>query len=99
MKFTFKKEDVGPWDKGATRLKLKRKVCGQLYEVSAGLWRVGLMVVKKDINEDGNPNCEWRWVFFPARFESEAAARQWVNNPATIKAIQEKFTIHTQDEN
>lgn len=40
---------------------------------------VKLKVVKKDITEDGNPNCVWKWMRIKKEFESVDEAKEWLN--------------------
>jgi hypothetical protein len=41
---------------------------------------ISLKIYKKDIMENGNPNCEWRWAHFKKEFESVDAAEAWLND-------------------
>jgi hypothetical protein len=38
-----------------------------------------LQVIKKDINEDGNINCEWRWITLKKESETLQEAQDWLN--------------------
>jgi hypothetical protein len=40
-------------------IKIKRKEVGVIEHET---WKIRFMVIKEDINEDGNPNCEWKWI-------------------------------------
>ena len=99
--FTFKKQ---PRQTGLsaianphpfTNIRLLGEDCGNIIPPSRfgkeqDLWRVGLMVKKPE--PDSNPNCDWTWVHFKARFKTEAEAREWLKkNQEELKA---KFTIH-----
>jgi len=63
MKFTFKTEKPT----GAYRsffsenhyIKLNKKQVGAIADRT---WKIRLMVFKDDINEDGNANCQWKWI-------------------------------------
>lgn len=67
-------------------IKVDKKVCGVIGAPSwqNNTWRVRIMVVKKDIMEDGNENCDWRWISCGS-FVTETAAREAV--PRAIEAI------------
>jgi hypothetical protein len=41
-------------------------------------WVIRLTINKKDINEDGNPNCSWKWVELVKRFDTEESAREYL---------------------
>jgi hypothetical protein len=86
MKPTFKKlprltglASIGAAD--FIDIKVKKKVIGQIISPSrfgADYWRIGFQIIKRDIMEDGNPNCAWRWLFVWNNATDEASARQWV---------------------
>jgi hypothetical protein len=42
--------------------------------------KISLQIYKKDIMEDKNPNCEWRWAHFKKEFETIDVAKQWLND-------------------
>jgi len=81
--FTFKKHiyqgQYASFERDYTDIKLKKKVVGNIVEIRNGYYQVGFMVVKQDILEDKNPNCEWRWIFLAKTFSNEKEAREFVN--------------------
>ena len=52
---------------------------------------IRLMIMKKDILEDNNPNCEWRWIQLKKISESLQEAKDFLNE--NIDAILTKYTI------
>ena len=51
-------------------------------------YTINLMVVKKDILEDGNPNCPWKWIHLKKESESLDEAKIFLNEniePLLIK--------------
>jgi len=64
MKFTFKTTPATgryrSFYPDTHEIKFKRKVCGLITDQVPH--KIRLQVVKKDINEDGNPNCSWKWI-------------------------------------
>ena len=53
--------------------------------------KIKLMVMKKDIQEDNNPNCLWRWITLKRESESLQEAKDFLNE--NIDAILTKYTI------
>jgi hypothetical protein len=82
MKFTFKKEKAtGKWksfDHDWHWIKLKKKEVGTISDSPP--FHIRLMVIKKDINEDGNPNCVWRWITLAKESNSIGEAKDYLNN-------------------
>lgn len=97
MKFTFKTEK----ETGRYRsfypdqhfIKLNRKVVGSIDDEFP--YAIRLIVVKKDINEDGNPNCEWRWVRLQKESSSLLEAKEFLNN--NIDEILKKYSLKQLD--
>lgn len=54
------------------------------------------MAEKADINEDGNPNCTWRWVTLKAKFESLQGAKDWLNENFLL--ITNKYRFHVRED-
>jgi hypothetical protein len=50
------------------------------------------MVVKDDINEDGNPNCTWKWITLKTPHETVDDAKRWLN--LNFEAINKKYKLH-----
>jgi hypothetical protein len=42
--------------------------------------RIRLKVYKDDLNEDGNPNCSWKWITLKKTFNSIDEAKLFLNN-------------------
>ncbi len=98
-KLSFKKDPlvtglagVGAGD--STTIKLNKKEWGSIFW---GAWqskdnrlRITLKVVKKDIIEDKNPKCPWKWITLKANFENETEAREWLKT--NLNKILESFT-------
>jgi hypothetical protein len=90
MKFTFKKQ---PRETGLSSIghphpnvdiKLDGKVVGSIDAPTWASrnkgWVIRFTVMKDNINEDGNPNCEWKWVQINKEFETENDAREYIKN-------------------
>jgi hypothetical protein len=69
--FTFKTDQpTGKWksfEKPYHNIKIKRKKVGSIDAEFPH--KINLMVIKKDIMEDGNQNCEWKWVTLKREFD------------------------------
>jgi hypothetical protein len=83
VKVTFKKQ---PRETGLAAvgnpypdvdIKVDKKVCGHISAPNwqRNTWDVYFMVIKKDILEDGNLNCEWKTVSAKKKFSTEEDAR------------------------
>ena len=57
--------------------------------------KIRLMVMKADINEDGNPNCEFKWITLKRESESLDDAKTFLNE--SIDAILSKYTIRIHE--
>jgi hypothetical protein len=81
-KFTFKTEKpTGSWRSfypDIIHIKYNKIEVGNIG--SEKPHRISLQVYKKDIMQDNNPNCEWRWAHFKKEFESVDSAKQWIND-------------------
>lgn len=77
------------------QVKLDKQIVGELvYKKS---FKVRLMVIKKDINEDGNPNCIWRWAILKtSELKTKEEVKSWLNENAT--AIIAHFNLHKTTE-
>src|SRR5271169_2998757 len=42
-------------------------------------YQVRLMIYKDDINSDGNPNCEWKWITYKHKEDTLDGIKQWLN--------------------
>jgi hypothetical protein len=59
-------------------------------------YTIRLMIMKKDILEDGNPNCPWRWIHLKRESESLDDAKTFLNE--NIDAILTKYTLKIYEE-
>lgn len=103
MRVTFRKDPrltglaaVGhPYQ--TVRIKVDKKVCGWIQPPSWQKrdWTIWLRVIKKDIMEDGNPNCEWinkRMKSYPTEQEARNAT------PCMIKELLEQgYTLSFEE--
>jgi hypothetical protein len=97
MKFTFKTEHpTGAYCSffpSSHIIKIKKKQVGSITDKA---WNIRLMVLKDDINEDGNPNCEWRWITLGKQSNSLQEAKDWLNENFT--AINERYKLAPSEE-
>ena len=52
---------------------------------------IRFMVIKKDINEDKNPNCPWKWIQLKRKSNSLQSAKDFILNYNDL--IQEKYNL------
>lgn len=81
MNFTFKTtKPTGRYKsfyQSYHEIKYNKKMCGTIK--GRPPHGVGFMVIKKDIMEDKNPNCEWKWCFLKTpEFQNVKEAKKWV---------------------
>lgn len=97
MKFTFKTEKptgrYSSFSPDSHYIKLKTKECGRISDKYP--YKIRLMVEKKDLNEDGNPNCKWKYITLKKESTSLQEAKNFLND--NIKIIIEKYTLHLVD--
>ena len=74
-------------------IKLKKKKVGSIDDTYPH--RIRLRVKKKDINEDGKPNCEWKWITLKRESNLVADAKQFVKDNFAI--IIEKYELYLLD--
>lgn len=58
--------------------------------------QIRLMIMKADINEDGNPNCPWKWIGLKKESESLDGAKEFLNE--NIEVILTKYKIRIYEE-
>jgi hypothetical protein len=84
VKFTFKTEKpTGKWksfDSDSHYIKMGGKEIGSIDPDKPH--KVSFMVIKDDINSDGNPNCVWKRITFKREFETVEAAKKWLTENA-----------------
>ena len=76
-------------------IKYDKKVVGRIKDGMP--WKIWLMVVKKDINEDGNPNCPWKWIRFKQESNSLQDAKEWLNKESTRAVIEKTWELWLED--
>jgi len=95
--FTFKTEQpTGAWrafDMPTHYIKYKREIVGNI--VPRLPFRINLMVIKEDINEDGNPNCLWKWIRLNKEFGALDEAKQFLLDNAD--EILKKYNLHAME--
>lgn len=96
MKFTFKTDKpVGKWrafHNSYHRIKLDGKIVGS---ITSEDFKIRLKVIKADIMEDKNPNCEWKWITLAKKSANLQEAKDFLI--ANTKAIVEKYNLYKQD--
>ena len=58
-------------------IKLNKILCGTIGDSIPH--KIRLQVMKKDINEDSNPNCEWKWITLKKESKTLIEAKEWLN--------------------
>lgn len=110
MKFTFKKViHEGRWrsfQPESHKIKFNKEIVGDISQIrnigicnqrsDDGKFKIRLMVNKKDIMEDGNPNCVWKNIFLHDRFDTAQEAKDFLNTH--IKTITTQYRLHTRGE-
>ena len=114
MKLSFKKQprETGLRAVGqipSSKVKINGKVCGWISGPSykntslSNKSTIGISFFKKDINEDGNPNCRWKNVFFkhPDNFNSHEELKAYATEmiiPAIEKMESLGYKLRFDDE-
>jgi hypothetical protein len=84
MKITFKtNKPTGKWRSFGTTthdIKYGGNVIGTIDDDKPH--KIRLMVKKVDINEDGNPNCDWTWKVIKKEFEDVTSAKKYITDNA-----------------
>lgn len=97
-RFTFKTEcSTGKYRSfypDSHYIKLNKIVCGKIEDKLP--YTIRLQVIKTNINEDGNPNCAWRWVTFKKEFNTLKDAKEWLNR--NFEEINKSFKIKATDD-
>lgn len=85
-KFTFKtSKPTGKWawlSKPTHYIKLDKIQCGSIDHESPH--KIRLQVIKKDIMEDGNKNCPWKWVKLKHESKSVDEAKEFLNKNVDV---------------
>ena len=100
MKVTFKKypRETGLASVGnsqqSVNIKVDKKVVGIIHapnwQTVDHKWSLSFSVIKD--TPDDNPNCDWKWIFLKARFDTEEDARSFVIR--NIDKLAEKYKFH-----
>lgn len=62
-------------------------------------WKIRLIVMKEDINEDPNDTfCDFKWITLKKEFASLQEAKDWLNKPETLKGLLTKYILKSEDE-
>ena len=92
MKFTFKTEKpTGRYRSFSSEyhiIKMKKYTVGTITDRD---WNIRLMVLKDEINEHGNPNCEWKWITLKKQSASLQEAKDWLN--VNFISLNQKYKI------
>jgi len=95
MKFTFKTEKptgrYRSFDTETHYVKWNKVEIGTISPETP--FTIRLRVMKKDMTEDKNPNCPWRWIKLKQQSISLDEAKKYLND--NIKLITDTFTIPT----
>ena len=70
-------------------IKFKKKIVGSIGDKFPH--RIRFMVIKDDINKDGNPNCDWEWIGIKKESKSVADAKVFLNDH--IELILTKYNL------
>ncbi len=73
-------------------IKLNKVVVGSID--SEIPFKIRLMVIKKDILEDGNPNCNWKWITFKRKSESLEEAKEFLKT--NYELITKNYNLITE---
>jgi hypothetical protein len=69
-----------------------KKEFGRISEMKYGVFMFSFAIEKKDIMEDGNKNCKWRWVDLKNEFHSIDEAKKFVIE--VFDEINKNHTLH-----
>lgn len=72
-------------------IKHNKKVVGMFDED----FNIRLMIEKKDINENGNPNCSWKWITLKKKSSSLDEAKSFLKE--NYSKIVELYNLHYSD--
>ena len=98
VKFTFKTEKptgrYKSFDSNNHIIKLNGFGVGSIDDEKPH--KIRLMVYKKDVLEDGNPNCKWKWIVLKSNFENLEDAKKYILDNA-IK-ITTQFNLRCEND-
>jgi hypothetical protein len=75
-------------------IKLNKKLVGHINDKFP--FTIRLVVIKSDINEDKNPNCQWKWITLVHISNSLQEAKIWLNENAEL--IQKKYNLYLMED-
>ncbi len=92
--FTFKTEkETSKYSSFKTCLIKLNKV--EVGSISVKMpFEIHLMVIKKDILEDKNPNCKWKWIAFKHKSESLEEAKEFLKT--NYELITKNYNLITE---
>ena len=97
MKFTFKTEKpTGSYRSFYPEhhyVKLKKKTVGMIGDKHPHYIR--LKVIKANIMEDGNSNCDWKWITLANQFRTIQEEKIFLNE--NIKLIMKQLNLSLED--
>ena len=100
VKFTFKTEKpTGRYKSFSSNynyIKLNGSNVGSIDDEKP--YKIRLMVYKKDMKEDGNPNCDWKWIILKVGFDNLDDAKNFVLSNATKIVSQFNLKCEKDDE-
>lgn len=92
-KFTFKTEKATgryrSFHPDTHHIKLNKIECGLIQDGKP--YKIKFQVIKDDTKEDGNTNCEWKWITFKKESETLQEAKDFLNEK--FEAINSKYKI------
>lgn len=95
-KFTFKTEKpTGKYKSfinNVNNVLFNKKMVGL---IEPDNFKIRLMIVKDDINSDGNPNCPWKWITLSKNNETLQDAQKFLNDNFTNIFI--KYTLYQSE--
>lgn len=91
------------YSKQGSDIKVNKKVVGSIdapnWQTKDNFFRISLMIIKDDINSDGNPNCPWKRIRLKNTFESDADAREFIKRTLKKAVVEDKlFQLHGSDD-
>ena len=92
--FTFKtKKPTGRWrsfERSTHIIKIKGSKVGEINDEHPH--KISLIVLKDDILEDGNSNCEWKWITLKKESNSVSEAKEFLINMCQL--LKEKYKLY-----
>lgn len=97
-RFTFKTDKptgrFASFEKDYNHIKFNKKDVGTIDDGAP--FKIRLMVVKEDINEDGNPNCPWKWIRLKQESKSLQEAKDFLNN--NFEVIMKRYKLFQMED-